>query len=272
MLVCANGVFAASAALAADLGGYSVKDDRHLGPGAKWTGLYIGVHGGYAWGQWDGKLEHDPGLGPLDIFNSKPGRIHDAEGFLGGVQLGIDKQFGSVVVGLVVDGTWGDLKGSGKHDIDGDGNTVVDYTWDIEQKIDALGTARARLGLLLKPNLLAYATGGLAFARTSGDLTVTCHEPQGGAFAPLTTARGSASENHLGWTIGGGLEMQVGGGWSLSAEYLYINLGSADYRLKGTAYPDGPSPPFPAPSPHTTDSFKSDLDLHVAKVGLNYKF
>ncbi|MFZ0847877.1 MAG: hypothetical protein WAO08_01560, partial [Hyphomicrobiaceae bacterium] len=62
MLVCANGSLAASAvavlisssALAADLGGYSVKDDRHVGPGAKWTGLYIGVHGGYGWGQWDG--------------------------------------------------------------------------------------------------------------------------------------------------------------------------------------------------------------------------
>ena len=29
---------------------------------ANWTGLYVGVHGGYSWGRWNGDLTFDPGV------------------------------------------------------------------------------------------------------------------------------------------------------------------------------------------------------------------
>jgi opacity protein-like surface antigen len=36
---------------------------------ANWTGLYVGVHGGYSWGRWNGDLTFDPGGGPIEVFD-----------------------------------------------------------------------------------------------------------------------------------------------------------------------------------------------------------
>jgi outer membrane immunogenic protein len=51
--------------------------------------------------------------------------------------------------------------------------------------------------------------------------------------------------------------------WSLKAEYLYVDLGSADYRFVGITF---------VGTPHTTDSFPADLAFHIVREGLNYRF
>lgn len=239
-----------------------------------WTGLYVGAHLGHGWADWSGKLEYDPGTGPMDVFNKDPSAAISGKGWNGGGQIGFNKQFGNLVLGVEVDGSWGGADGDGTFIIDPDGDKKTDYTWRIKTKVDAFGTARVRAGIANGP-LLLYATGGLAFARTSADLTVTGFPPQGFT-PPETTAVGSATENHLGWALGGGAEWNIGGGWSLKAEYLYLNLGSVDYRMKGTAYPSKAPCAGPISSgcsfPHTTDSFNADLDMHVVRAGLNYRF
>lgn len=265
-------VFAYLAASLSFLPNQSAQAGDGYGPRPQtWTGFYVGAHLGHGWGEWDGKLQYDAGLGPVDIFNGKPERTIDASGWLGGGQVGFNYQKGSLVVGLEVDGSFTGMDGAENFVIDPDNDKNADYTWRIKTRIDALGTARLRLGFANGP-LLLYGTAGLAFARTSQDLTVTCHAPQCGGFAPLVTARGSAEENHLGYAVGGGLEWMMGQGWSMKAEYVYVNLGEANNRMTGTAYPNGPSPPFPAPFPHTTDSLPADLTIHTVRVGVNYRF
>lgn len=245
-------VWWASAAKAADKGGLpNVLEISDAPPGATWTGFYVGAHAGHGWADWSGDLVYDAGNGPVPNVWDPAGRQIDAKGWFGGGQAGFNKQIGSTVFGIEVDGSWTNVEGDGAF-LTKSGKVE----WRIKTRLDALGTVRGRLGFT-KGAMLVYGTAGLAVGRTSADLVVT-HLPE------LITATGSATENHVGWTAGGGVEWMMGAGWSLKAEYLYVDLGKADYRLTGANLIRG--------GPHTTDSFPADLDMHIVRAGLNYRF
>ena len=108
--LCASGCLGIALPAIADgyNGGYSPRYNP-----TNWTGLYIGAHGGYAWGDFDGPLSYDDAaLFPASIFDSSEKSI-DADGWLGGFQAGFNKQFGTVVVGLEADVSWTDNDGRG---------------------------------------------------------------------------------------------------------------------------------------------------------------
>lgn len=227
------------------------------GAAPAWNGVQLGLHGGHAWGDLRGTLTYDPGSGPMPEIWERPRQDLSAEGWLGGAHAGFTRQAGSLVWGLEADIAAGDMT-----------DTLEAFTvsrsvsWRIKSEVDALGTVRARLGVLVSPALLVYGTGGVALARTSADLTATHHD---GA-EPMVTARGSASEDHVGWTAGAGAEWAIDRRWSIRAEWLHVDLGEADYRLTGTSFVTDP------PSAHTTDSFPADLVLDVVRVGVSYRF
>lgn len=247
-----------SLASAADLGGPyggSLKDEPIAAAPFSWTGLYIGAHAGWATGEWDGNLVYDEGAGPVDIWDGNSSRSIDTDGFVGGGQIGFNLQSGSFVYGIEADATWADLEESRAFPF-----AQGSMDWTIKAQVDAFGTVRARLGYLVKPTLLLYGTGGLAWAKTSMDLTVHNVVP-----APtIVTARGSADETHIGWAAGAGAEWAFAPNWSFKAEWLRVDLGEEDYHLTGTN--------LLADIPHTTDSYKADLTFDVFRVGVNYKF
>ena len=68
----------------------------------------------------------------------------------------------------------------------------------------------------------------------------------------------------LGWTLGGGFEYMLTGNWTVRGEYLY-------YKFEGdtaTAPIVSLLLPFTSDATYTFD----DLDLHVVRLGVNYKF
>ena len=77
-------------------------------------------------------------------------------------------------------------------------------------------------------------------------------------FTPTDVA-GSADFNLSGWTIGGGVERDLGGGWSAKLEYLYLDFGN---------YTDV----VPDPLSGHTFTMTSNVRDNVVRVGLNYKF
>ena len=216
-----------------------------------WTGFYVGGHAGYSWGRWDGDLVYDPGLGPLvGVFNPSR-RTIDANSWIAGGQIGFNYQVNSFVFGLEADASWTNLSGRGSF------TTVPgDFNWAIENRLDWFGTVRGRAGVAFN-NFLLYGTAGVAYGQTSADQLVTNIIP-----CCLVTARASASENHIGWTAGAGVEWMYSRNWSVKAEYLYTDLGSAAYRFIGTTF---------LGTPHTTDSFPADLTFHTVRVGVNYR-
>jgi outer membrane immunogenic protein len=82
-----------------------------------WSGFYIGAHVGYAWGDFDFRDPfikiNQPVLGLPGLILGVPlERTFDGTSFLGGVQAGVNAQFGSVVVGVEADASWMNLEGA----------------------------------------------------------------------------------------------------------------------------------------------------------------
>jgi outer membrane immunogenic protein len=158
-----------------------------------WAGFYIGIHGGGGWA--DIKFDDDP------AFNSKP------SGGLFGGHAGYNWQYGSVVAGLEVDFDGADIK-----------QTVSPFGVSTEEKIDQLASARARVGYVFFPNLLAYGTAGAGWGHVH-----------------ISDALGNtANANEFGWTAGAGLEYKLVDHVLLRAEYLHYDFAKDDLNAKTT--------------------------------------
>jgi len=105
---------------------------------------------------------------------------------------------------------------------------------------------RLRAGVAADKTLF-YVTGGLAIASITNDLAI-------GAFQT------SATNTHVGWTIGAGVEAMVTDNLSVFAEYLYTDLGTRSYTFPGANFGGGID---------TLDFFSHN---HTVKAGLNYHF
>jgi len=223
----------------------------------KWSGPYIGAHLGYGWANNDVDLSHSTGaIFYNDPFVPSSGSLDGGDGVLGGLQVGIDKQFDRFVVGLVGDFTWGDMSA------DATATTPLGSQWKITSDLDVMGTARVKAGYLVSPALLLYATGGVAWAKFDVKQATTFVDKDGNFLDD--GGRTSGSFDHVGYTIGGGAEWALGGGWSVSGEYLYADFGEQDYQLKGTTKPNGGAP--------YVETFAQDVDMHILRAGVNYRF
>lgn len=170
-----------------------------------WSGFYIGVHGGYGWG--DMSFDPSSGFGP----DARP------KGGVFGGQAGYNWQYGSVVAGLEVDFSGADISESGVT-VPGHGGVCVapcnnppppPATRDV--KFDGLASARARLGYSLLPNLLAYGTAGPGLGHSTVAVT------QGGI-------SDASSAVDFGWVAGGGLEYKLWEHVLVRAEYLHYDF------------------------------------------------
>ncbi|MBB5752027.1 outer membrane protein [Prosthecomicrobium pneumaticum] len=135
-----------SVAQAADLTGYEPAPAPVLAPAAPafdWSGLYIGVHGGYAWSDID--------------YDSLTSGSFDADGLFGGVQAGYNFQNGPFVIGAEFDFSLSDVSGDTF-----DGGTISTSS-------DWGATARLRAGYAFD-RFLVYGTGGLAVSDASASV------------------------------------------------------------------------------------------------------
>ncbi|HEY0032717.1 MAG TPA: outer membrane protein [Devosia sp.] len=189
-------------------------------PATGWSGFYAGINGGYGWGT----LTREPaGGGPQVETNT--------DGFQLGGQAGYNMDMGAFVLGAEADLQWSNIGYS--EDIPGVGS--------FESSIDFFGTIRGRAGMSFGA-VMPYITGGFAAGRGSASVT----DP-----ANVVT---SQSANHIGWTVGGGLEAKATENITFKAEYLYVNLGTQTYNGLPTGNAD------------VTQNFS------VVRAGLNYKF
>jgi outer membrane immunogenic protein len=153
-------------------------------PVFSWTSIYLGGYAGYGATNSDGV---------------------NANGIIGGGQLGYNYQFGYLVAGIEGDFGFADLS---------QGVTIaaLGIPGAISFKENELGSVRARFGGALN-NVLFYGTGGPAWGHVN--LTVA--------------GLGQASAFHSGWTAGGGVEWAFAYHWSVKAEYLHYGLSGGPY-------------------------------------------
>jgi outer membrane immunogenic protein len=195
-------VLMASAALIAVIGGAHAADLPRQTYTARapvmvhafnWTGGYVGLYGGYAFGS---------------------GNTSGFDGGMAGGTIGYNWQgAGSPwVFGIEADGGWTNFGDSASA-------TAGLLTVTAESEAKATATLRARLGYAFDRSLL-FVTGGGAWARN--EITLT-------AAVPGFAVAASDSQNHFGFAVGGGIEHAFAPNWSAKVEYLYLGLGSKTY-------------------------------------------
>lgn len=156
-----------------------------------WTGLYLGLNGGYSFGGSDWTDS---------VTGASSGNFNTA-GFVFGGTLGANYQIGSWVFGVEGDGDWSRASGFGTFTASSlcARGCLTNNDW--------LATARGRIGYAFD-RYLVYATGGAAFGNVRAAFS---NDP-------------ATSVTNTGWTAGTGLEVALGRHWSAKAEYLFVDL------------------------------------------------
>ena len=239
-------------------------------PSSPWTGVHVGVNAGYATsGDSNADFIYAGSGGFVSLYQAGalPSNVSlSSHGFIGGAQVGYDRVFyDKYLAGLEADlqgitsgnANWAQWAGSG---------ALATYT-QAGRNLSYLGTARGRLGYLVTPSILVYGTGGVAWGET--DLRATYFSP---FLKPLLYQGGSwlgYDDMRLGWTAGAGVEWMVLPKWSIKAEYLYYNLGTANTGNVGPLFYTSTTAGYAGGSvvAHT-----GLFDGHVVRLGLNYHF
>ena len=135
------------------------------------------------------------------------------------------------------------------------------YVHTGNQKLNWLSTARARAGVTVTDNLLAFVTGGVAGGQAE---VASSHIAINGGInvcGLLDCPVGSAKKTLWGWAAGGGLEYGIGP-WSIKAEYLHYDLGSLTFSIVDPVA-------FPTIGIVTT---RTKFSGDIVRLGLNYRF
>ena len=233
-------------ALAADI---ALKAPCCATPVYNWTGFYGGLNAGASWGQAGNTFNFVPtGVAPAFIASDSS---HPA-GFIGGGQLGYNWQVNTVVLGLETDVQGSTQRASAT--APGLATTCAGCSVSETDKLTWFGTTRGRIGLA-SDGWLPYVTGGVAYAGVQSNGT----QPVPG-ISVVPTLGGSTVRT--GWTVGGGLEAALSGRWTWKVEYLYMNLGTANFTTSS------PTPPF-APGSFTQSMSVTDS---IVRGGVNLRY
>jgi outer membrane immunogenic protein len=238
------------------------------GPTSPWSGAYVGVNGGYTWaGDTSTNFTYmgQGGFAKLWATGALPSNVDlNSQGFIGGVQFGYNYLFPEKVLA----GVEADLQGltvGNSHQLSWQGSPAT-YL-QAGRNMPTLGTVRGRVGYLATPTVLLYATGGLAFGEA--DLNATWFSP---ALSPVLYQGGSwlgTTDLRTGWTAGAGVEWLFLPRWSVKAEYLYYDLGTANTANFGPVFYTSSAK---TGSLFSTAGYSAPFDGNVVRVGVNYHF
>ncbi len=251
LLVCANTADAADAIVDAPMAPVMAPAMEVGSASNPWSGLYVGGQAGGIFSSGTNNLLLDNNVDGL--FNQPSDGVasfsnRSENGFVGGVHVGYDVQYGSFVVGAVADVSYADFSETRGF------TTLLGSSSSVTRSIDVLATARARAGVAFD-SILVYGTGGLAYANVKQD-----YRP---VMVTGLTPVSSNDEDSFGYTIGGGAEFMVTPKFSFGAEYLYTNLGSDDSRA---------SLIDAAGIVRATGQLDDDVDFHTVWAKVSYRF
>jgi iron complex outermembrane recepter protein len=232
-----------------------------------WAGPYLGLNIGYSAGK--SKTDavfSDAALGaPLFATAS----TENLNGLIGGAQAGYNWQAGNWVAGVEADIQMSGQGATPTYVCPGAvcNPTIVDFDAPVTasftqgHKLDSFGTVRGRVGTTITPDVIAYATGGLAVGsvRTSVNLSGVGFDAEGNP--GVVSAPFSVLAIKPGWTVGAGLEGRLFGNVTGKVEYLYMDFGTVSTSVTNGL---NATPIALATSSRITDN--------VVRAGVNYKF
>jgi outer membrane immunogenic protein len=192
-------------------------------PMYNWGGIYIGINGGYGFGN------SDWSSAGTDTGN------FNIQGPVAGGTFGANFQTGQFVFGIEGDGDWSNIKGSSSTTNLVCASCQTANTW--------LATLRARMGVAWDRVLIFGTAGGAAGSVNSS--------------GPLLT---STSNSEFGWTAGGGLEFGITDNVTAKIDYLYVDLQNGSFNCPATTC-SGTATAITGPVSFTTSVVRAGLNL-----------
>jgi len=260
-LLLASGCFAglmAGTALAADLPTLKSPSFEPPSQAYSWTGFYVGLNAGTGMADYTGGLSgFSAGLSPAVTAGTVPAALTvGPDGPIAGAGLGYRWQTGAFVIGAETDFQGSLLNGGTTTTLPAAGG-FFSTTTNASERLLWFGTARARAGYLVAPNILLYGTGGLAYgeARESYYLASTGGLPAG-------TFGGSTNATRFGWTAGAGAEWKMTENISFTTEYLRVDLGTSTLTAPGLT----------GAGLGSVISYRFHDAYNIFRGGLNYQF
>jgi outer membrane immunogenic protein len=286
ILICACAALALTARAGSEPlpSGKEMKEVAPAPPaGCSWTGLYLGLNGGYLWSD-NNSVDTDsrdifgnPGLndGPLygvdaaELATFSLSRSNDS--FIGGGQIGFNWEFWRIVFGPEAD-----IQGvPGSPDRTSEDSSItpvpgfpIVQTATVSKSLNYIGTVRGRLGFTVMPCLLVYGTGGFAYGEGSGRTGITQMVLNDSLLPNAYSGSGRFTDTGTGWTFGGGLEWMFLKHWSIKAEYLHYDLGSVSYNVRPLNNFNSSGTLFTTTAPTSNTKF----DGNIVRAGLNIHF
>lgn len=143
------------------------------------------------------------------------------------------------------------------------------------------GTVRGRLGWSPSEKILIYGTGGLAFGEVKNSTVVAGNAGiifSRGFFAADNSAVvcpalgncfvGADSRTSVGWTAGAGTEVRLTQNFSLTVEYLHVNLDSPTVHMVNV-----PPPGFlNGINPGRIAANYNSANYDIVRGGITYRF
>jgi outer membrane immunogenic protein len=248
-----------SAANAADLADRAYTKAPNVAAPYNWTGFYFGGDLGGARSSNTGTFNPIPSvveLGALSAAGNNGG-----SSFLGGFHVGYNYQIAPTwVVGIEGDSSWTKAKGSFSQAwINPSMGPLPGTNITLSSQLDWMASARGRLGYLVMPNVMAYATGGAAWSKIQYDGSTSCSQ----FLCTGYSANATPSGIELGYVLGGGLEWMISDNWLVRTEYLsyHFSGGPNVIAQAGAAFARFPS------------NFLWDAThVNVVRGGVSYKF
>jgi outer membrane immunogenic protein len=237
-------------------------------PPPSWTGFYIGINGGGAWGSVDPRTAD---VGPDSFFAGAnvpavlagASQNFNTSGGLAGGQVGYLFQSGRNILGVEASFDWTNLAGSTSN-----GPTVYPVTppstfsWNLSGRSDWLATFTGRLGYDMG-SWYPYVTGGAALAHLKYNTTYI------DTFYPSVSVN-NFSKDSAGWVLGAGAEFRLWDRWMLRGEYLHMefaNVGGLGVIKCTPGVGNCVGAGF-----STTFRFNANFTEDVVRAALSYKF
>jgi outer membrane immunogenic protein len=217
-----------------------------------WTGVYVGLDAGYAWGKDDPSCAFVPGVGSPCQGIAFPDL--KSQGGLFGAEIGANWQYQNWVLGVAADWSALDVHSSAAFP-----SVDAGKTDQLAGRYDWLGTARGRVGYAFGQSLL-YGTGGFAAGQVKYAYNNEFNSTSAGYFTTTGTRDG--------WTAGAGWEYRITPNWGFKLEYLHVNLGSSTLDISASKT-DGNLVLGNLPGTSVLH-FNNSFDL--VRAGVNYKW
>jgi outer membrane immunogenic protein len=237
-----------SAALAADLPPPPPPPVPYIPP-FSWTGLYLGANIGFGGDRFVYPFSAVAGGGGAAINGSAS---ITSSGVIGGGQVGYNWEFpNNFLLGFETDFDGAAIRGKGTANAGGTIGGPFGVAAEVGNRIDYIGTVRARVGYAWD-RFLVYGTGGFAYGQVNTSASVAFGAGGGGG-----SISASNTSRRVGWTAGGGFEYAITRNLTMKTEYLYVDLGTptVNQNLLGVGVRVGQ---------RTT--------ANIVRAGLNYKF